>query len=98
MMHAFLRRVASQMRESVLWKRETEAQWEETRECLERIVMHKVMSPTTRPTRILPVSVQEGCRPTGAGFVSFSRFPVYHSSSACHIAFFCMYVCVVSHI
>lgn len=44
-MHAFLRRVASQMRESVLWKRETEGQWEETRECLERIVMHKVMSP-----------------------------------------------------
>ncbi|CAM9919693.1 unnamed protein product, partial [Laminaria digitata] len=44
MMHAFLGRVEKQMRESVLWRRETEAQWEETRESLERIVMHKVFS------------------------------------------------------
>lgn len=42
MMHAFLGRVEAQMRESALWRRETEAQWEETRESLERIVMHKV--------------------------------------------------------
>lgn len=42
MMHAFLGRVANQMRESTVWRRETEAQWEETRECLERVVMHKV--------------------------------------------------------
>lgn len=41
-MHAFLGRVEAQMRESALWRRETEAQWEETRESLERIVMHKV--------------------------------------------------------
>ncbi|CAM9344849.1 unnamed protein product [Pylaiella littoralis] len=42
MLHAFLGRVETQMRESTLWRRETEAQWEETRESLERIVMHKV--------------------------------------------------------
>ncbi|CBN79664.1 conserved unknown protein [Ectocarpus siliculosus] len=42
MMHAFLGRVEAQMRESALWRRETEAQWEDTRESLERIVMHKV--------------------------------------------------------
>lgn len=44
MMHAFLGRVEKQMRESTLWRRETEVQWEETRECLERMVMHKVQS------------------------------------------------------
>lgn len=43
MMHAFLGRVEAQMREGALWRRETEAQWEETRESLERIVMHKVL-------------------------------------------------------
>ena len=43
MIHAFLGRVEAQMRESALWRRETEAQWEETRESLERIVMHKVL-------------------------------------------------------
>ncbi|CAB1111954.1 unnamed protein product [Ectocarpus sp. CCAP 1310/34] len=42
MMHAFLGRVEAQMRESALWRRETEEQWEDTRESLERIVMHKV--------------------------------------------------------
>eukprot|EP00904_Undaria_pinnatifida_P003584 jgi/Undpi1/13226/HiC_scaffold_8.g02888.m1 len=44
MMHAFLGRLETQMRENVLWRRETESQWEETRESLERIVMHKVFS------------------------------------------------------
>ena len=44
MMHAFLGRVEAQMRESALWRRETETQWEETRESLERVVMHKVLA------------------------------------------------------
>lgn len=41
-MHAFLGRVETQMKESSLWKRETQAQWDQTRESMERIVMHKV--------------------------------------------------------
>lgn len=51
MMHAFLGRVESQMRDSALWRRETQAQWEETRESLERIVMHKVRLGL-RPRRV----------------------------------------------
>lgn len=48
MMHAFLGRVEAQMRESALWRGETEPQWDETRESLERIVMHKVSNDVAR--------------------------------------------------
>ncbi|CAM9898577.1 unnamed protein product, partial [Scytosiphon promiscuus] len=48
MMHAFLGRVEAQMRESALWRGETEPQWDETRESLERIVMHKVFDQAYR--------------------------------------------------
>lgn len=41
------------MRESVLWRRETEAQWEETRESLERIIMHKVKTLGKAPQQWL---------------------------------------------
>ena len=42
MLHAFLQRTEAQMREHVLWKNETPAQWEDTCEAVERFVFHKV--------------------------------------------------------
>ena len=42
MVHAFLHRTEGQMREHTLWKTETAAQWEDTREAIERFVFHKI--------------------------------------------------------
>lgn len=48
MIHSFLQRTEGQMRENVLWKGETPAQWEDSREAIERFVFHKLYDEVFR--------------------------------------------------
>ncbi|CAN0022733.1 unnamed protein product, partial [Phaeothamnion confervicola] len=75
-LHSFLRRIEAQMRESVLWRGETEEQWERTRDAIERLVLHKLYEPAFRLVEDSERDRRLAARLRSLAFITFEHLDI----------------------